>query len=177
MAFIDYYQVLGVDKTASQDDIKKAYRKLARKYHPDLNPNDPTAKEKFQAVNEANEVLSDPEKPSSVLVSKRVALEVLAIRKVSIQMVTGLIGTHLTGRSSQAVMPEVSPISLRNSLDIMQEVGAVRLPGDIVDKTIRRNLICRFAKRPQRTNKCLAWATSRCALPYLRVCPTGKLSN
>ena len=62
MAYIDYYKVLGVDKTASQDDIKKAFRKLARKYHPDLNPNDPTAKEKFQAINEANEVLSDPEK-------------------------------------------------------------------------------------------------------------------
>lgn len=62
MAFIDYYKVLGVDRTASQDDIKKAFRKLARKYHPDLNPNDPTAKEKFQALNEANEVLSDPEK-------------------------------------------------------------------------------------------------------------------
>lgn len=62
MAYIDYYQVLGVDKSASQADIKKAYRKLARKHHPDLNPNDPSAKDKFQAINEANEVLSDPEK-------------------------------------------------------------------------------------------------------------------
>lgn len=61
MAFIDYYKVLGVDKKASADDIKKAYRKLARKHHPDLNPNDKEANVKFQQINEANEVLSDPE--------------------------------------------------------------------------------------------------------------------
>lgn len=62
MAYIDYYQTLGVDKSASQGDIKKAYRKLARKHHPDLNPKDTHAKDKFQEINEANEVLSDPEK-------------------------------------------------------------------------------------------------------------------
>lgn len=62
MEFIDYYKVLGVDKNASADDIKKAYRKLARKLHPDLNPNDKEAHKKFQQLNEANEVLSDPEK-------------------------------------------------------------------------------------------------------------------
>ena len=62
MEFIDYYKILEVDKTASDADIKKAYRKLARKFHPDLNPNDASAKQKFQKINEANEVLSDPEK-------------------------------------------------------------------------------------------------------------------
>jgi curved DNA-binding protein len=62
MAFIDYYKILGVDKTASEKDVKNAYRKLARKHHPDLNPNDAEANKKFQQLNEANEVLSDPEK-------------------------------------------------------------------------------------------------------------------
>ena len=62
MEFIDYYKILGIDKHASEEDIKKAYRKLARKLHPDLNPNDKEAHQKFQQINEANEVLSDPEK-------------------------------------------------------------------------------------------------------------------
>ncbi len=62
MEFIDYYKILGVEKKASDEDIKKAYRKLARKMHPDLNPNDKDAHQKFQQINEANEVLSDPEK-------------------------------------------------------------------------------------------------------------------
>jgi curved DNA-binding protein len=62
MEFVDYYKVLGVEKKASEEDIKKAYRKLARKLHPDLNPNDKDAHKKFQQINEANEVLSDTEK-------------------------------------------------------------------------------------------------------------------
>jgi curved DNA-binding protein len=62
MDFIDYYKVLGVKKDATQDDIRSAYRKLARKHHPDLNPNDKEANKKFQQINEANEVLSDPDK-------------------------------------------------------------------------------------------------------------------
>ena len=64
MAFIDYYKILGIDKSASADDIKKAYRKLARKYHPDMNPNDKEAEKKFKEINEANEVLSNSENRS-----------------------------------------------------------------------------------------------------------------
>ena len=61
MAYIDYYKILGISKSAIQSDIKKAYRKLARKYHPDLNPNDNVAEQKFKEINEANEVLSNVE--------------------------------------------------------------------------------------------------------------------
>lgn len=62
MEFVDYYKILGVDKNFTEAQIKSAYRKLARKHHPDLNPNDKEAHKKFQQINEANEVLSDPEK-------------------------------------------------------------------------------------------------------------------
>ena len=62
MDFKDYYKILEVDKKASADDIKKTYRKLAKKYHPDKNPNDSTAEAKFKEVSEAYEVLKDPEK-------------------------------------------------------------------------------------------------------------------
>lgn len=62
MQYRDYYKLLNVNKTASQDEIKKAYRKLAREYHPDVNPDDPNAEEKFKDINEAYQVLSDQEK-------------------------------------------------------------------------------------------------------------------
>ncbi|MDP1622661.1 MAG: J domain-containing protein [Bacteroidales bacterium] len=62
MIFVDYYKILGIKKSATPGEIKSAYRKLARRLHPDLNPNDKDSKRKFQEINEANEVLSDPEK-------------------------------------------------------------------------------------------------------------------
>jgi len=58
----NYYKTLGVSNDATPDEIKAAYRKLARRYHPDLNPSDVNAKKKFQAINEANEILSNPQK-------------------------------------------------------------------------------------------------------------------
>lgn len=62
MAFIDYYKILGVDKTIPQKDVKRAYLKRAKQFHPDLHPDDPKAKAKFQALNEAYDVIGDPDK-------------------------------------------------------------------------------------------------------------------
>lgn len=62
MAFIDYYKIMGVQRNASQDDIRRAYKRRAKQFHPDLHPDDPKAKAKFQALTEANAVLSDPQK-------------------------------------------------------------------------------------------------------------------
>ena len=156
MAYIDYYQVLGVDKTASQDDIKKAFRKLARKYHPDLNPNDATAKDKFQAINEANEVLSDPEKRKKYDEYGehwKHADEFEAQKRARQQagaggfggfggtgfsgQVAAHIGTLPTDRNFPEVMQVVSPISLNRCSDTVRVVEEERIPV-FVDKTSMR---------------------------------------
>lgn len=62
MAFVDYYKILGIDRNIPQDQVREAYRKRAKLFHPDLHPNDPKAKAKFQALNEAYNVISDPNK-------------------------------------------------------------------------------------------------------------------
>lgn len=153
MAYIDYYQVLGVDKTASQDDIKKAFRKLARKHHPDLNPNDPTAKDKFQAINEANEVLSDPENGRNMMNMAstgnmlmnlkrksghgnsrvREAMEDsaepgLAVPVPDSAQTEALTGIRPTGRSFRAAMPEASRTSLSRCSVTVHVVEAVPMP-------------------------------------------------
>ena len=156
MAYIDYYQVLGVDKTASQDDIKKAFRKLARKYHPDLNPNDATAKDKFQAINEAKERnMMNMVSTGSMLmslkprsgqgnrpgqeVSEALAVQVSAVRvaQVLVQMVAAHIGTLPTDRNFPEVMQVVSPISLNRCSDTVRVVEEERMPV-FVDKTSMR---------------------------------------
>lgn len=71
MAFIDYYKILGVDKNIDQKDVREAYRKRAKQFHPDLHPNDPKAKAKFQALNEAYDVIGDPERGRNTISMER----------------------------------------------------------------------------------------------------------
>ena len=152
MAYIDYYKILGVNKDASQDDIKKAYKKLARQYHPDLNPNDATAKDKFQAINEANEVLSDPEKrkkydeygehwkhadefeaqkraQQQAGASGDLAVPVLEVPVRDLVRTEAVrIGILPTARNFRAVMPVVSQTSSNRCSVIVRAAEAVPMP-------------------------------------------------
>jgi len=166
MAYIDYYKILGVDKNASQDDIKKAFRKLARKYHPDLNPNDPSAKDKFQEINEANEVLSDPEKRKKYDEYGehwKHADEFEAQKKArqhaggggggfSLAETAVPIGTRPMERGSRVVMPEDSRTSLNLCSDIEEEADEAMQASE--DKILMQNCTCLFAMRPGPINRC-----------------------
>ena len=166
MAYIDYYKILGVDKNASQDDIKKAFRKLARKYHPDLNPNDPSAKDKFQEINEANEVLSDPEKRKKYDEYGehwKHADEFEAQKKARQHAGGGGGGFSGFGgdggsywysseRGSRVVMPEDSRTSLNLCSDIEEEADEAMQASE--DKILMQNCTCLFAMRPEPINRC-----------------------
>ena len=160
MAYIDYYKILGVDKSASQDDIKKAFRKLARKYHPDLNPNDPSAKDKFQEINEANEVLSDPEKRKKYDEYGehwKHADEFEAQKRarhfpVSEEVMRTDIGIRPTGKAFPDQVVKDFLISLNPCLEGVPEEG-VAVPVS-VDRTLTQNCICLFVMLPRPINRC-----------------------
>jgi curved DNA-binding protein CbpA len=118
MTFVDYYKVLGIDKTATAKDIKTSYRKLARKFHPDLNPNDKDAKKNFQQINEANEVLSDPEKRKNTI-----SMEVIGNMPKNLKNNNKIGNNHPTPGARGIRGPRgrvIFPISLNRCLEGLQ---------------------------------------------------------
>ena len=144
MAYIDYYKILGVNKDASQDDIKKAYKKLARQYHPDLNPNDPDAHRKFQEINEANEVLSDPEKRKKYDSTGRIGNMRMSSRLNGSSMASKVAALAVASRTAEVrigpppAMMESSRISLSLCL-VPAGVAVAVLIMDSVDRITRPN--------------------------------------
>ena len=154
MAYIDYYKILGVEESASQDDIKKAFKKLARKYHPDLNPDDPNAKQRFQEINEANEVLGDPESTARTG-NMRTSLKLrnnVTSSKVVADLVTeaGLTGPR---EADSPVWEET--VNFRISSNPCSVLGEVvgELP-DSGDRIIMRSCIFHSRMRLRLTSKC-----------------------
>ena len=156
MAYIDYYKILGVDKSASQDDIKKAFKKLARKYHPDLNPDDPNAKQRFQEINEANEVLGDPEKRKKYDQygeNWKHADEFEAQKQRYQQQGGGGFGSgghRKAGSPAWAGMASFRTSSSRYSVPVGVEEGLPRSE----DRTTMLNCICHSMMPHRHTNRC-----------------------
>ena len=129
MAFVDYYKILGVDKNIPQKDVRAAYRKRAKQFHPDLHPNDPKAKAKFQALNEAYEVISDPDKRAKYdqygeqWKNVGVLVDLVASAAVPVAAIRSKDSTS----ASLAVVAEASLVFLRISSAEVHEVAPVVL--------------------------------------------------
>lgn len=116
MAFIDYYKILGVSKDIPQKDVRRAYLKRAKQFHPDLHPDDPKAKAKFQALNEAYEVISDPE--------KRKKYDQYGQNWKGRLMPSTRLEALVVGRSSTGALPAALRLTASTSRASATEVGA-----------------------------------------------------
>jgi curved DNA-binding protein CbpA len=104
----DLYEILGVDRNATEEEIKKAYRRLAKKYHPDLNPGDKEAEQKFKEINEAYEILSDPQKNLVKEVLERAVLILEALEDLAIYLAIFLmISLVLAGEEQKQALKRV----------------------------------------------------------------------
>ena len=119
----DYYEVLGISKGASEDEIKKAYRKTAKKYHPDLHPDDPVAEAKFKECNEAYEVLGDPQ--------KKARYDQFGFAGVDPNFGAGGAGYGLGDRRSHAAVQSAGKDGFRRKLGARDIVGDRVRRGDL----------------------------------------------
>lgn len=104
MAFIDYYKIMGIPKDTPQKDIRAAYKKRARLFHPDLHPEDPKAKIKFQMLNEANEVLSDPEKRAKYTSMASSGNRLMLLSVLELRKEVGMALTSITKATTRMVL-------------------------------------------------------------------------
>lgn len=153
MAFIDYYRVLGVDKNATQKDIRKAYLKLAKKYHPDINDKDADAKERFQQINEANEVLSDPRSVRSMTnMVKTGDMPRSSKHNDNNMAITTLEDSE--GSATSAAAPETAVSSATSSrVSSVDEVSTGSTMPRVRDRTCRPSFHLRFAKLHKHTKE------------------------